>query len=985
MIGILNNLLGSGGNDGDPLEVVSRIRLDEHNTGLEFRIRRENGEEHVSLSELHGDTSKYDLEPGSLAQISMLVRLYADELVRETRSGGYRLPFHDVYQLDPVERRSIEVEIQRDWDVYVDVEEVIGQGTNPLRIDFDPPWGLGGPELDEMQDVECGFVDSKSSNLHVLPEEIVQIRELTNRTIEGQSDSRAAEYRLLGKLSEQLKSASAAARDMITLDKQLEDENYVAPDEVRVDFRQRDDGSLELRPLVDGFDDFQSAETILEAESEERLFKRELENEEVESEKMRVALDDSTLREVNRVRERSEVPADEVDDFVEEPREYLQPAEEFHEECAREAERTGASVDEVVEERVETEKLNLEPVKERIGRLKVEDYGDRVQGFREVSDSEEQDEREAGVELDGQWFETSEEEAESSTSTENSESSDEEQSPESKRDQNESNDSSTGDVEVDSSEEPAADEGEIELITADNDAELAYEAVVEGRAPSDSGQLEEPTPFDGKLYPYQRQGFSWLTALSQSDEEVGEGGGLLADDTGLGKTIQVIALLARRFDNDMLTPSLLVVPKTLMPNWESELKDFCPDIGPIYRHHGSNRLEHPERIAEKQVVVTTYGTLCADQLVLGKIKFEVMVCDEAQKIKNYTTKRSAACRAMDAKMKLPLTATPVENTLEDLWSIMDFCQPGILETLPEFQEQFVNPIEKPNNETQRQRAANELLARIRGHYVRRRKSNVLADKLPPKEVHIRKVDLTEYQKASYEKIRKAYEQSDGLGEIFQVINNLLRVCTHPAIVPDREEGIASVVEPRDLEYLCGREQEIVSESGKLQYVFEEVLPEIYDREEKVLIFTQFRRSQILTQKLVQGYFDFLPSVINGEASGSQRQTAVEEFGDREGFGVIVLSPRAAGVGLNMQEANHVIHLTREWNPAKEKQAADRVYRIGQEREVHEYKPISVSDEHDETADERLAELLRKKREMAETVMYPDGSSQVPANNFEDLV
>jgi hypothetical protein len=998
MMDFFDNILGSESDGGQSIEVVSRIQTGEPDDGLLFELRRGEGGDPISLSELREATADFQLERGALIRTSILARLYADELVRESEPGTYRLPFRNVYELDDVERRALDLELQHDWEVYVDVDGVIGSGENPLDVRCDPPWGLSGPELSEMREVACGFVEEGSERLHVLPGGVVRIRELADARVATDTDSRAAEYRLLGKLSKTLESASPATREMVTLDRQLEDEEYAAPDEVRVDFRVREDGSLELRPLVDGFDDFQSAEAILEAGSDERLFQRETDKDQSEG-KLRVALDDSTLREVNRVRERSEVPPDEAGDFIEQPREYLQPAEEFREECEREADQSGASVDDVIEERVEDETLNLEPAKERISRLNVQDYGDRVQGFRRRADSEQRDDRERGVEVEGKWFEPPEESTGASKASEEaSQSDDEATAPESGRHLEESGVSTEGEgsdteagassgVQKDEQVDPdaAADVDGIELVTADNDAELAYEAVAEGKTPAHAEELDEPSPFDGELYPYQSQGFTWLTALSESGGESDEGGGLLADDTGLGKTVQIIALLARRLDNDALSPSLLVVPKTLMPNWESEIREFCPEIDRIYRHHGTGRLENAEKITRQQVVITTYGTLCADQLVLGKIEFEVMACDEAQKIKNYTTKRAAACRAMDAKLKIPLTATPVENTLEDLWSIMDFCQPGMLDTLPEFRESFADPIEQPDDEGERQRAASDLLTEIRGHYVRRRKDEVLADELPPKEVHSPEVPLTARQKEAYRTIREAYDRTGGRGKVFEVINNLLRVCTHPLVVSDRDEGIAAALDTRDPEDVCGAEREVVAESGKLEYVFEEVLPAVRDAGQKALIFTQFRRSQVLAQMLVQGYFEFLPTVINGDASGSQRQAAVDQFCNREGFDVLVLSPRAAGVGLNIQAANHVIHLTREWNPAKEKQAADRVYRIGQEREVHEYTPVSASNQHDETADERLAKLLEEKRQMAETVMHPGDNARVPTAEFEDLV
>ncbi|MFB6264700.1 MAG: DEAD/DEAH box helicase, partial [Bradymonadaceae bacterium] len=535
-----------------------------------------------------------------------------------------------------------------------------------------------------------------------------------------------------------------------------------------------------------------------------------------------------------------------------------------------------------------------------------------------------------------------------------------------------------------SESDPAAEIDDVELVTADNDAELAYRSLLDGFSGNESIDGRAPDAFEGELYEHQRDGFAWLSALSAvgDDSERDERGGLLADDTGLGKTIQVIALFARRLEQGELTPSLLVVPKTLMANWEQEIRQFCPEIGPIYRHHGSGRLEQPDRIAKQEVVITTYGTLRADQLLLGKVEFQVMACDEAQRIKNYSTKRAAACRAMDAELKLPLTATPVENELDDLWSILDFCQPGLLGTLPEFREEFADPVEAPDDASERERAARRLRDEVRPHFVRRRKSEVLDDKIPDKRRHRTEVPISERQARAYRRAREAF--GGGRGEAFQVIDNLLRICSHPIVTEARDEGVAAAVQTRALDEVPGNEEEIVSESGKLQHVFDQLLPDIRDRGGKALLFTRFRREQLLAQMLVRRYFGFRPDAINGDAAGSQRQRIVDRFCAGEGFDALVLSPRAAGVGLNIQAANHVIHLSREWNPAQEKQAADRVHRIGQDSTVHVHAPVAVFDDGRTSADARLDRLLDEKREMAHAVMAPSGDATVSTSEFDDV-
>ncbi|MFB6265331.1 MAG: hypothetical protein ABEL76_17155, partial [Bradymonadaceae bacterium] len=341
-------------------------------------------------------------------QLPVLVGLYADEVLEEAGDGVHDLPLDRLDELDPVDRRALDLQYERDWELRVDVESIIGSGENPLRLHWHSPRGGVEPDADGVREVPCGFYDTENDRLSPLPPELVEIRRLATRTVDSEPDSRAAEFRLLGRLDRLLESAPAETRDMVELAGQLEDESFLAPEEVQVDFRVREDGGLELRPLVDGFDDFESAGELLDAGSDERLFKREPDDDQP-VENVRVALDEPTRREVDRVRDKSEVPPDEAMDFVQQPREYLQPADELEGEIDRETERTGQSREQARQQRAERDVLNLEPVEDRIARLELDDYGDRVLGFRRSRRGNSQRDDERGVDLEGSWFESPDE------------------------------------------------------------------------------------------------------------------------------------------------------------------------------------------------------------------------------------------------------------------------------------------------------------------------------------------------------------------------------------------------------------------------------------------------------------------------------------------------------------------------------------------------------------------------------------------------
>lgn len=484
-----------------------------------------------------------------------------------------------------------------------------------------------------------------------------------------------------------------------------------------------------------------------------------------------------------------------------------------------------------------------------------------------------------------------------------------------------------------------------------------------------------PDIFKGELRPYQSVGVSWLSFLSQ----VGVGG-CLADDMGLGKTVQVLALLAKEHvANPHLPPNLLVVPMSIVGNWEAEAKKFVPTLS-VYVHHGAQRLigeSFYNAVKGSHLVVTTYNLLHRDYKHFRKIDWYRVILDEAQNIKNTDAKQTKAIRALvdelsrgnagvDADkenfeeidslalpnqgrgpLRLALTGTPLENRLQELWSILDFVNPGLLGSSDEFRKQFVNPIEK----SREMAVANSLGRLIKPFILRRVKTDPeIAADLPEKIEMESFVHLTAEQAALYsatlEQMMPRVRELDGIhrkGMILSVITKLKQICIHPSLAL------------RDGASLAGR-------SGKLQ-VLEELLDTILAEGDRVLIFTQFAQwGQMLCPYLSELLGLEIP-FFHGGLNRGEREKIVARFQDDAGPPILVLSLKAGGFGLNLTRANQVIHLDQWWNPAVQNQATDRAYRIGQKSTVQVRSLISKG-----TLEEKINQLHKDKLELANAVV-----------------
>ncbi|MGH3326369.1 MAG: DEAD/DEAH box helicase, partial [Streptomycetales bacterium] len=453
-----------------------------------------------------------------------------------------------------------------------------------------------------------------------------------------------------------------------------------------------------------------------------------------------------------------------------------------------------------------------------------------------------------------------------------------------------------------------------------------------------------PAGFEGTLRPYQQRGLAWLSYLG----ELGLGA-CLADDMGLGKTPQTLAVLATDRAAGTLGPTLLVCPMSVVGNWQREVERFTPGLR-AYVHHGADRRSGEELAAaagQADLVITTYALAARDREDLSGVEWRRVVLDEAQNIKNSGSRQSQAVRALRAPQKVALTGTPVENRLSELWSIMDFLNPGLLGSARGFRARFAVPIERRGDDE-----AAELLKRVTGPFVLRRLKTDrliigdLPDKLEMKVYCNLTIEQASLYQAVVDDMLARIEQSEGIerkGLVLATMVKLKQVCNHPGHLL------------RDGSRVAGR-------SGKLARL-EETLEEVLAEGEKVLCFTQFAEFGELLRAYLAGRSGREVLYLHGGTPKRARDAMVERFQDPGGPPIFVLSLKAGGTGLNLTAANHVIHVDRWWNPAVEDQATDRAFRIGQRRDVQVRKFVCVG-----TVEERIDTMIEEKRALAERIV-----------------
>lgn len=459
-------------------------------------------------------------------------------------------------------------------------------------------------------------------------------------------------------------------------------------------------------------------------------------------------------------------------------------------------------------------------------------------------------------------------------------------------------------------------------------------------------ELVAPRSLQATLRPYQERGLNWLVTMGSLGL-----GACLADDMGLGKTMQLLAFLLRRKEETRrdARPALIIAPTSVVGNWEREVERFAPSLE-VVRHYGVSRARSAGDIPKKPgtLVLTTYGLLRRDAELLSSIDWSVAALDEAQNIKNAASATARAARALRASHRFALTGTPVENRLAELWSILEFANPGLLGPLEAFRRDFALPIERYGNDEAALR-----LRRIVGPFILRRlKSDpTIIQDLPPKNEMKVVCTLTREQATLYkavvdEELRRI-ESSGGIerrGRVLALLMFTKQICNHPA------------------QYL-GESGPLPKRSGKLARATE-MLEEAVAAGDKALVFTQFRE---MGDKLALHFGESLGCEVvflHGGTPKKARDEMVRRFQEEpQGPRIFLLSVKAGGTGLNLTAASHVFHYDRWWNPAVEDQATDRAYRIGQKRAVQVHKLVCAG-----TVEEKIDRLLEQKRDLASKIV-----------------
>lgn len=463
---------------------------------------------------------------------------------------------------------------------------------------------------------------------------------------------------------------------------------------------------------------------------------------------------------------------------------------------------------------------------------------------------------------------------------------------------------------------------------------------------------ETPASFKGQLRPYQKAGFNWLRFLNEY-----RFGGCLADDMGLGKTVQTLAFLLSLKEQGQLGPSLLAMPTSLVYNWEKEARKFTPKLK-VFTYTGTNREKNPEKFAKYDLILTSYGIVRLDIDLLSDFYFNYIILDESQAIKNPSSNIARAVNKLRSRGRLILTGTPLENSTMDLWSQVNFINPGLLGAQNFFKNEYLNPIEKKGDEDKMRK----LNGMIKPFILRRHKSQV-ATELPEKVENVQICQLSDEQEKEYEQVKSFYRNKilenieiQGLNRsqllLLQGLTKLRQIANHPKMVNPDYTG----------------------DSGKMEDVIFMLDNAIRD-DHKILIFSQFvKHLTILADHLREEKIDF--AYLDG--STKNRQEQVDRFQENPNLRVFLISLKAGGLGLNLTKADYVFILDPWWNPAIEAQAVDRAHRIGQENKVFTYKFITK-----DTVEEKILALQKKKKRLAAELITTE-ESFVKSLSKEDI-
>lgn len=451
-----------------------------------------------------------------------------------------------------------------------------------------------------------------------------------------------------------------------------------------------------------------------------------------------------------------------------------------------------------------------------------------------------------------------------------------------------------------------------------------------------------PQTLRATLYPYQHTGYLWLKDTLESTK-----GCILGDEMGLGKTMQVIAEILY-LKSVGRTPVLVVAPISLLENWKRECEKFAPSLS-VYIHYGKDRISNYKEFYHYDVVVTSYTTIVADINMLNMMTWQLVVLDEAQNIKNPESARTQNCKVIRRERSLAVSGTPFENHVSDIWSIVDFVIPGLLGSLKSYQQAISDDID-----------GGQKIEPILSPIMLRRLVADVAKDLPEKVVSTQPLQMSDEEAQQYSNYVKELSEKFDVENINLGMLQKLRIfCAHPFAVEDKN-----------------LQDDPAKYSVKYQR-FCEIVEEITCRNEKVLVFTSYKSMFSIFKKDVPLRFGIPIWTINGETPVEERQSIVDNFNTLSGSAILILNPRAAGTGLNITGANHVIHYNLEWNPSLEDQSSARAYRRGQNKTVFIYRLY-----YKDTIEQVINERIERKRKIADSaIVGTDGKSQ----DREDII
>ncbi len=450
-----------------------------------------------------------------------------------------------------------------------------------------------------------------------------------------------------------------------------------------------------------------------------------------------------------------------------------------------------------------------------------------------------------------------------------------------------------------------------------------------------------PRKLNAKLYNYQKTGYFWIKYMLEENR-----GCILGDEMGLGKTLQVITLMLH-FKQVEKVPVLVIAPVSLLQNWKRECEKFAPDLKCCI-HHGVHRTGRYKEFEEYDVVIISYSIAVNDSSILSMVNWKLVVLDEAQNIKNPGSERTRFVKKIPRECSIAVTGTPFENHVSDIWSLADFVIPGLFGTQAEYNNVITDDIE----------GADKIEPMLSPIMIRRRVEDVATD-LPDKVVIPQPLMMSETESLKYEEFREEAQGNTENGKLnLGVLQKLRMFCTHPALCDGNYDS------------------DYVGSSVKYQR-FCEILEEVSSLGEKIIMFTSYQKMFEIVEQDITSRYDIPVWKINGPTPVEERQPIVDAFNGFEGSALLVLNPRAAGTGLNITSANHVVHYNLEWNPALEDQASARAYRRGQKNTVFIYRLY-----YGDTVEQIVNERIERKREMASlAVVGTDGKIE----NREDII